>query len=166
MPSDLEKFLQQAAERLADKVGQAGAGRRPPAKKPPPRVAHPRTTAPANRPAQAEILDAGIVDASAGPDPLSKLDTRHIQTSTSQRPALATYISTADERMTSHVQHAVGHDVVELRDASKAVDAHISSEYHDTKKAARVNKIVSLLRQPDTLRAVVLANEIFNRRKW
>lgn len=162
MPNDLEKFLQQAAERLAEKVNQ---GQRPkrgspasPAQRPP------RNVRQAERaPLQPEILDAEIVDADLlGPDPLSDLDTRHLSTPSANRPKLARQIGMADERMADHVKHVTDHDLVHLRDASSALSAS-GGETSVEKRDMDVSPLIKMLRQPDSLRAAFIVGEIFKR---
>jgi hypothetical protein len=188
MSSDLEKFLQQAAERLAQKAnasggrGQAGGrgpgGGQQPKRRPAgstlppggPRRQEPTSQAGGGqRPAPtAEIIEAEVIDGDearrralreAGSDPLSTLDTR---------PALAQTISQADERMGSHLQQVFNHELTQLRAPSADLASGIAARSDATAgvpaKAQPANPIVAMLRNPDSLRAAFIASEIFKRR--
>ena len=173
MSSDLEKFLQQAAERLAQKTGskppvpgrpRPAAGMPRPQPSPPPKQAQAgRRLAP-----MAEIIDAEVLEGDdrraralreAGPDPLSMIDTR---------PSLAQSIGQADERMGEHVQHVFGHELPHLASAAKPLMG--SGQANQTDLATEVvfrkqfdNPLVAMLRSPDTLRAAFIVSEIFRR---
>lgn len=167
MPSDLERFLQQAAERLAEKVNK------PQRPKQPPKVATPRSVRQAERqrldPAavDAEILEADIPPAQPrslvanrrelGPDPLSNIDTR---------PGLAQGISQADERMEEHVHDQLDHDIMGLRDASGALSRDRTSDGTSevSKRRKTEHSIIGLLRNQETLKAAFIASEIFKRK--
>lgn len=179
MANDLERFLQQAAERLAEKVNQAqqpkqGARPQPPARAP----AEPRqdvrqeprrltpTPATLQRPAPAQmepnVVDAIVVETNRreqGPNPLSKLDTR---------PGLAQEISNADEEMAEHIRQELDHDIMNLKDASLALSGSSNEASHGRSKVSRrkhaVSPLIDMLRQPESLRAAFLASEIFRRK--
>lgn len=165
MPSDLERFLQQAAERLAEKVNQAQGAKRPPAPRPPRSVRQAERQRLDPDIVDAEILDEEIVPPKVarvsnrrelGPDPLSNIDTR---------PGLAQKISQADERMQEHVQDQLDHDIVQLRDASQALTRNnTSTEAQSSSRTPKPHAIIGLLRNPDTLKAAFIASEIFKRK--
>lgn len=164
MAGDLEKFLQQAAERLAQKVNQAQNPPRrpssPPPTTPPPRVRSAERAPPRFEP---EIVEAEIIDSLAnrrelGPDPLSNIDTR---------APLAREISLADEKMSDHLHEVFDHEVMHLKKAS----AGFSQSKSETDKSINlerrehsVSPLVDMLRQPATLRAAFIAGEIFKRK--
>ena len=82
MAGDLERFLQQAAERLAEKVNKPQGKRQPPKPKPPSVRAAERSRLNPDA-VDAEILEAEIIPPhpsenrrELGPDPLSNIDTR------------------------------------------------------------------------------------------
>ena len=145
MPSDLERFLQQAAKKLAEKST-------------PPRAAKPRNVRQAERaPIEAEVIDAEIIeleyaDPARGPNPLSNIDTR---------PELAQVISMADERMEEHI-----HDVFDHEPGSKQSDLTSSSiEASSISETGNGHaKLVEMLSRPETLRAAFIASEIFTRK--
>jgi hypothetical protein len=168
MAGDLERFLQEAADRLARKVKQAEVQARP---------ARPKPIRQAERaPVDPEILDAEIVEADVvppparpsrgtgsqsmrtpqrlareqGPNPLSNIDTR--------RP-LARSIDLADERMAEHVQEALGQDLPPLGDAT----ARDSGSQVERREQIH-SPLLAMLRQPETLRAAFIASEIFKRK--
>lgn len=162
MAGDLERFLQQAAERLKQKLEQAA----PPPQAPPPRA--PVRQAERARPVlNAEIIDAEILDTdlleksqrAMGSNPLSSLDTR---------PALAQHIGQTDERMKGHMQEVFSHDVMGLPQASDTLktggsnQTNVRSEV--TKRSHQVSPLVDMLRSADTLRAAFIAGEIFARK--
>ncbi len=162
MAGDLERFLQQAAERLKQKLEQAA----PPAPPPPPRA--PVRQAERARPVlNAEVIDAEILDVqpvdrterSLGPNPLSNLDTR---------PALAQQIGLADERMSGHVRDVFDHNVMGLKQASEALKGNSTNQTNIrsevTKRSHQVSPLVNMLRSSDTLRSAFIASEIFARK--
>ncbi len=153
MANDLERFLQQAAERLAQKAGNRGA----PAVRPSdslPSAARQQSS----HPPLAEVVTAEVVDNSsrlsnlreAGPDPLSTIDTR---------PALAQSISQSDERMLDHVHQVFDHQISNLRAASSTLSAQSSPANRPTE-----SPIVEMLRNPNSLRSAFIASEIFKRK--
>lgn len=153
MVNDLEKFLQQAAERLAQKAGNRGtAPARPSSPTPSPRPY-------SQRPPQAEVVTAEVIDTGSrlgnlresGPDPLSTIDTR---------PSLAQDISQADERMLDHVHQVFDHQLSNLKAASSSLDAQSSPHQN----RAVENPIVEMLRNPNSLRNAFIASEIFKRK--
>ena len=164
MAGDLERFLQQAAERLAQKVNQQNQSR--------PQPARPLPTRQAERaPLNPEIVDAEIIEAEivpdrmrreAGSNPLSTLDTR---------PGLAQQISQADESMAEHIHQALDHDLGQLGDASAALDktpgdnlleSQVSSQVDRREK--QISPMIAMLRNPDSLRAAFIASQIFDRK--
>ena len=170
--SDLEKFLQQAAQRMKERQQQAGGQPQRPQQPAQPQQQQParNQNRPQNRPiqpiAQAEIVDAQIVDnpRELGPDRLSSLDTR-------QGPG-TTNVSMADERMASHVQQVFDHNLGQLGHAPPMkVPEPKASSLEQTKQRTEVSVskqsvpwIIRLLQNPDTLRATFVASEIFKRR--
>lgn len=149
--SELEKFLQQAAERLAQKLNEVqqprqgqppkqagGAGQRPrgnqPASNLPPANSPPVAGRPQPRRPQSQRLSqtamrtaerippqAEIIEAEI----LSNLTPRELGpnplSSLDTRPALAQQISQADERMSGHVRDVFDHQVSQLRAPSGAL---------------------------------------------
>ncbi|MEM7478092.1 MAG: hypothetical protein AAF483_24155 [Planctomycetota bacterium] len=162
---DLEKFLQQAAEKLADTVNQGQPPQQQqqqqPRRQQQQQPRQPRNVRQAERaPLSEEIVEAEVIDAAlAGPDPISAIDTRHLDPAVTHRPELATNISQADERMTSHVQQVVDHDIVHIRDASDALDGTPGPTIVPKK-----NPIVEMLKSPDSIRKAFIASQIFQRK--
>lgn len=162
MAGDLEKFLQEAAERLAQRVNQSNA---PAEKRKPPRQVRQSERAPL----EPELVDAEIVDAEIvssgnprelGPNPLSNIDTRQ---------SLAQEVGRADEKMAEHIQDVLDHDVGRLGDASdgfsgagKQSSSKIASQVD--RREHMVSPLVDMLRRPETLRAAFIASEIFKRK--
>ncbi len=175
MPSDLEKFLQQAAERLAQKVNEgqrptqpkpASGGNQPPVARPQPSAGPSRPSRPATgstrsaerRPLQAEIVDAEIIEPQtnrreSGPNRLSNIDTR---------PGLAQQISQTDERMVEHMHDVFDHEVSNLRKPTGQGETEKSIDLQ--RRQQQVSPLVDMLRQPDSLRAAFIASEIFKRK--
>ncbi|MCR9296049.1 MAG: hypothetical protein NXI32_25315 [bacterium] len=165
MPGDLERFLQQAAERLAEKVRQSEQA----SAAPPPRRDAPKNIRQAERAGLEDLeptaVDAVIVEPKSAQDtnPLSQLDTRHLERKV--RPELAVEISLADEKMASHVQHVTSGDVVHLRDASSALqaDRSLDGRTQVRRRNLQVSPLVEMLRKPESLRAAFIASQIFDR---
>ncbi len=161
MAGDLERFLQQAAERLSEKVNQGQQPRRPQRPQPPVRQAERARLDP-------DIVDAEIVEAEMvqpasrrqlGPDPLSDIDTR---------APLAQQIGLADEKMAGHLQEAFEQEAPRLKQASNMLadgDGYESNDKSQVERRERsVSPLVDMLRQPQTLRAAFIASEIFRRK--
>ncbi|MCA9194808.1 MAG: hypothetical protein KDB03_23715 [Planctomycetales bacterium] len=168
--NDLERFLQQAAERLADKVnkaeGRKPAGRQKPPAPPtqsaqtPPPI---RTSIQGNRPAPARlaaepVIEASLVDARndrlAGPDPLSNIDTRHLQ---------STDVDSADKRMLGHMTEVFEHSMGAISaQPTNITSASIAPQVE--RKGKQTSALISMFRQPETLKAAFIASEIFRRK--
>lgn len=177
MASDLEKFLQQAAERLAQKVREAQQPpkQNQPAQQPPRRTdsRQPRSIRSAERLSQsqdmdsleADIVEAEIVDAR----PTSQRQQhRPKKSNIESRPGLAQDISQADERMADRMHDVFDHEVTKLRKASTALDANIQGETEKSidlqRRQLDASPLVSMLRHSDSLRAAFIASEIFKRK--
>lgn len=166
--NDLEKFLQQAAERLAKKLSEGQQPRpvRPPVTQhqPAPSVRAAERLPPRQDP---EIIEAELIETKratvrreAGPNRLSTIDTL---------PELAQDVSQADDRMKSHVKEVFDHEVSRLK-PSKAT-AQSNRTKVDINQATDLQRrnldespLVKMLRQPETLRAAFLISEIFKRK--
>lgn len=153
MANDLEKFLQQAAERLAQKAGNRAST-----------SARPSDSLPSSRqnaqPPRADIVTAEVIDSNdgrlgnlreSGPDPLSTIDTR---------PTLAQNISQADERMLDHVNQVFDHQLSNLKAASSSLSVPVPP----VPNRAVDNPIVEMLCNPNSLRNAFIASEIFKRK--
>jgi hypothetical protein len=175
MPNDLEKFLQQAAERLAQKSnaarGAAAGGQppRPPAQQRPNRPASPPPLRSQERRApMAEVLDADIIEAEvisdrrirdAGDDPFLSID---------NRPAMAAHIDQSDERMLEHVRQVFDHDLGQMRPAGEMLADRRSLNQTDqaievARRIEATHPLIRMLGSPDSLRAAFIASEIFRR---
>lgn len=163
MSNDLEKFLQQAAERLRDKMQQQQASGR--SGKPPARPVAPPPPPP--RPREPLSESAMSADRERGSDPLSSIDTRP-SVAHEMRPHLAQEVSQADEKMAGHLQQVFDHKISNLRSASDALQESTSAMTQPKPSAAPVigkgAQFLVMLRQPRTLQAAFLASEIFRRR--
>ncbi|QDV24097.1 hypothetical protein [Aureliella helgolandensis] len=177
MAGELERFLEQAARRLAEKIEQSqNPGRPAPRPRPQPTRQQERQRLDPDI-VDAEIVEAKVVSSNPrelGPDRLSKLDTRKKADSD---------VDQADERMSSHL-----HDVFDQDDVMHLQkDAHAlkpesntrssrSSVKHETspgevrstqgnnsvqRRNRSVSPMIEILRQPETLRAAFIAGEIF-----
>lgn len=171
MVNDLEKFLRQAAERLAAKMEQAQAGQRGQAgQAPPPRQRPSRQDE--RRMLNRDEMEPDVVDAiilddpnprGRGPNPLSKLDTRG---------AMPGSIDLTDERMDARMHDVFDHDVSQLKPASNTLqrrrlldpsstDSGRSEVQH---RLRDVSPLIAMLRSPDTLRSAFIASEVFQRK--
>ena len=164
MANDLEKFLQQAAERLKDKIQQQQAAQRP-QHTPPPRQRPPVV------PSHDEVIQATVVNPrELGDNPLSSIDTRP-PVGSERRPQLAPKIANRDELMTGHLHQVFDHPVSRLQNASTALAPTGGATADQTDRAIEVNRrdrmsspLLRMLRKPDTLRAAFIASEIFRRK--
>lgn len=164
MPTDLEKFLQQAAEKLAQKMQDTQAQQPARPQPAPQRTLQPATPSRPLQPArnEVEIIEAEVVSNSrlAGDNPLSTLDTRHNVSSNESRPTLARGVSDSDDRMAQHVQEVFEHQVTHIGRASSA----LSEGQAVVKRAPRSSALVAMLKNNETLKAAFIASELFKRK--
>lgn len=164
MAKDLEEFLRQAAERLANKVNQSSNPPKPPVRRTPQQSVRQAERAPI----EAEIVEADLIDES-GPNPLSDLDTRYRSRPVAPRTRSVSHgVDQADERMEGRLHQSLDHDMVQLRDASAALGGNSPNVAHSgstsvTRRDRQVSPLVTMLRNPQTLRAAFIAGEIFRR---
>lgn len=166
MSNDLEKFLQQAAERLKDKIQQSQSSQR--AQQAPPPIRSSQRLSQSNEP---QVIEATVVQPrQLGENPLSSIDTRP-SVGHDLRPHLAEDISQTDERAAGRVHQVFDHDVSTLPSASSALQTTATKSDDQTGSAVEVNRrgrmaspFLRMLRQPDTLRAAFIAGEIFRRK--
>ncbi len=173
MSNDLEKFLQQAAERLREKMKQAQApanqqSNRSQRSQPP---ALPRATRPfPPQVPQPPIVEAKVVGTlrESGPNPLSTLDTRpsigHVL-----RPKLASEISQADEKMAGHLQQVFDHKITNLRSPSEALqDGSVTNKeinvQNNNRRKDSIGPLLEMMRNPSSMRALFIASEILRRK--
>ena len=164
MSNDLEKFLQQAAERLRDKIQQSQPQQTPPPIRPSQRLSQSQTIEP-------QVIEARVVSPrQLGDDPLSSIDTRP-SVGHEMREHLAEEISLSDERLAGRVHQVFDHSVSTLPSASNALQGTAPKLADQTNTAVEVNRrgrmsspFLRMLRKPDTLRAAFIAGEIFRRK--
>jgi len=167
MSSDLEKFLQQAAERLRDKIQQSQQPQRSQQTPPPVKPRHQLSQSRANEP---RVIEATVVPRQLGDDPLSSIDTRP-SVAREMRNHLAENISQTDERVSGRMIQVFDHTVSTLPSASNALQSNAPKTADQTNSAVEVNRrgrmaspFLRMLRKPDTLRAAFIAGEIFRRK--
>jgi hypothetical protein len=183
--SDLEKFLQQAAERMKE--------RQQAAKQPQPQRQNqkqnqqqqqPRTSQPQSKKTQSapptsrqpqrksdqsayeqEVLEAQVVEESReqGSNRLSTLDTR-------AKPGTAS-VSMADERMAEHLHQVFDHSVGSFGNpiTQPPVSNVVANEQTNRKievetQLQDIHWVTKLLQDPESLRSAFIASEIFQRR--
>lgn len=164
MANDLERFLQQAAERLAEKMNQGrGSAQQPPEVERRPVRERERTS----RHLEAQVFDEDIIDAELleqpnrrelGPNPLSNLDTR---------PGLAQEIGMADERMAEHLRDVFDQKAARRTGGPRTMERGPGETEKKSELQRRdldVSPLVAMLRQPESLRAAFIAGEIFRRK--
>ncbi len=177
MANDLEKFLQQAAERLAKKVREAQqvpqrgeAPQEPPRRRDPQQPRSIRAAERQVRSLDADFSEPDIVEAEVVevPSIANRQPHRPRSSSIESRPGLAQKISLSDERMAGHVRDVFDHEVTQLGKASAALDANIKGETEKSidlqRRQLDVSPLVSMLRHSDSLRAAFIASEIFKRK--
>jgi hypothetical protein len=171
MSSDLEKFLQQAAERLRDKLQQGQQAQRPSSSSTQPPSPPRPTQRPTHRSNPSEVVEARVVRSlrESGPDPLSTIDTRP-SVGHDFNSNLAHEIGQADEKMAGHLHQVFDHRISNLPRASEALQAS-SPRTSQTDEPIGVDRrenlvspLIKMLRNPTTLRAAFLASEVFNRK--
>lgn len=166
--SELEKFLQQAAERLAEKLNDGPQRKSGKAATQRPRQSSVRSAERRPPPLEAEVIDAEIVPPSreqlrreAGPDRLSEIDTRR---------GLAEHISQADERMAAHVKDVFQHAVATVGQQPVAASRLPADQAQQvllsgtTKRLLPGAQLMAMLRQRGSLRTAFIASEIFKRK--
>lgn len=168
MAGDLERFLQEAAARLAEKVNQGQAkpqraqrpdGQRPRAQPPIRQVERNRRVLEADSVDDA-IVEAQLVDARTRRDskPLARID---------NRSSLSGGIDQADERMADHVHDALDHELGRLGQKPLERNRNPTLDEGRTDVMQRnysISPLIDVLRKPDSLRAAFIVGEIFKRR--
>jgi hypothetical protein len=157
MAGDLERFLQQAAERLRQKLEQANQPQ-PPARPPQPIRQAERARPVMHAEIVEEVVPASLVNPrEAGPNPLSDIDTR---------PEIVHQFTRMDERMAGG-RDTFEHSVARLKMSSSEM-GDVSSEITQSAgvrvRSKQSSPFVEMLRKPESLRAAFLASEIFARR--
>ena len=107
--SDLEKFLQQAAERMKERMREQQAGKPAPPRPAPVRQrerAAPRVEEP-------EILDAELVEARPVRQPVRQQSERFSAIS-QRKPPVTDNVDQADERMLEHMHQVFDHSLGQL----------------------------------------------------
>ncbi len=166
MSNDLEKFLQQAAERLKEKIQQSQPPQR--SQQTPPPI---RPSQRLSQSSEPRVIEATVVpQRQLGDDPLSSIDTRP-SVAHEMRNHLAEGISQSDERAAGRVHQVFDHNVSTLPNASNALQSNAPKSANQTNSAVEVNRrgrmaspFLRMLRKPDTLRAAFIAGEIFRRK--
>lgn len=167
MPNDLEKFLTQAAERLAEKL----QGRQP-ERQPPRRPQQPQSVRHTERQMQhyePEIADEDVLDAEL--IPMSQDERSHGPSRLSQigrSEAMANDASHADERMTERLERAFG---PRTKSSSEELTGSYRSVYDSESDVSSVtvhqrdrSPLVAMFGSPGTLKAAFIAGEIFRRK--
>lgn len=163
MADDLERFLQQAAERLANKMNQPQRQVPPPVKQKQPvrraerQIPQYEPEIPDDEILEAELIPPSQLERSAGPSRLSYIDTR---------PELAEEIGQTDERMVDHL-HEVFDPSDNLLGRTAAEDKAMrkNNDVTDvTKRKHDSSPMVEMFRNPGTLKAAFIAGEIFRRK--
>lgn len=187
--ADLEDFLRQAAERRKQRQqGQPGSQSIPTQ---PVRSAERARQAP--RPEsevfESELVEPDIVEPEIiEPEiiepnvikvrPAAASDARRNLADTTLPPMpkssrLSREIDQADEKMASHVKSALDHDLVKVGKQKKSKsrlakksDSMANQETHVDRshKVVLTNEILSMLRQPQSLKTAFIASEIFKRK--
>jgi hypothetical protein len=172
--SDLEKFLQQAAQRMKERQQAAGQQPRPmsppqaqqstpakPSARPPMRKEERQTAAYQDEVVEAEVVD--LTPRDQGPNRLSNLDTR-------AKPGTAN-VSMADERMTNRLQQVFDHNVGHLPKTAGQVQVSTVVANEQTNRKIEVETqrqdihwVTKLLQDPESLRSAFIASEIFKRK--
>ncbi len=166
--SDLEKFLQQAAERMKERMREQQQAAPRPAQRPKP-VRQAERAAP--RYEEPEVMDAELVD-SPPPRParmrsegLSQIDKRKSQVSDG--------VDQADERMSEHVHQVFDHSLgqLNLKPMTAINDVTPAGSSDQTNRSTEVDRrahmsspLTEVLRQSDSLRAAFIVGEIFKRK--
>lgn len=183
--NELEKFLQQAAQRMQERQqaaqqqarSQAPQMRQPSLTQQPPLAQQSSAKQSVNRPAlrreqaastsyEDDIVEAEIVDlipVEQGPNRLSKLDTR-------AKPGTAN-VSLADERLVEHLHQTFDHSVGKLAKATSQapVSTVVANEQTNRKIEVETQRqdihwVTKLLQDPESLRSAFIASEIFKQR--
>lgn len=173
--SDLERFLQQAAERMKQRMeGQAQASQapqqtRPKAKVKPPKQVPVRQAERANAPhveaeelLEAEIVDQPQVQSSSG---------EKFGNVANRKPPVTSAVDRADERMAERLQQKFDHSVGQIQQKSSSRPSFSESRAEQTNQAQEVQRrqesvspLISMLRNPDSLKAAFIVSEIFRRK--
>lgn len=163
--SDLEKFLQQAAERMKERTRQQQPGPRPSDTSKQPIRQKERAAPQVDEP---EILDAELVD--AAPAPKAKSLPRKLQSNIEKRKSpVSTNVDMADERMAQHLEQVFQHSVGQLGQQPINPGSRSTLGTGDlTNRSSEVDRrehmsspLIEVLRQPENLKAAFIVGEIF-----
>lgn len=172
--SDLERFLQQAAERMKQRMeGQAQASQapqqtRPKAKGKPPKQVPVRQAERANAPhvEVEELLEAEIVD-----QPQVQSSGEKFGNVANRKPPVTSAVDRADERMAERLQQKFDHSVGQIQQKSTSRPSFSEPRAEQTNQAQEVQRrqesvspLISMLRNPDSLKAAFIVSEIFRRK--
>lgn len=173
MAGDLERFLQKAAQHVAQQV-ELSKNLQAEAAQAAPRPSRRQERA-MNFRDDEEILEAELVEdvARRGPNPLSSIDTRR---------RLAQEISLADENMEQHLHDHFDGNVMNLRAASGALggtgspsgtpiggqpmggDGVVDQDSVVEQQQFEISPLIDMLRNPQTLKQAFIVSEIFARK--
>ncbi len=181
--ADLEDFLRKAAERRMQRQ-QGGGASRPVAPSPNPQSNQPpplrQDLAPYEEILEPEILEPEIIEpvviakpVRPAPPPQQRISDTPTTASTRNRPSnVSAGVDQADEKMASHVKSSLDHQIGKIDKRKKPGKLAKKSE-SVTNEITMVNRgqanivgedLLSMLRQPQTLKTAFIASEIFKRK--
>jgi hypothetical protein len=173
MMSDLEKFLQQAAQRMRERMEQQQQARPPQAPTPSAQQPAPRSPVQPNkkkkqpnqqakqrRPDQADqVVEAQLVDdRRAGPNRMSSLDTRAAPISAS--------VHMADERMAGHLHQTFDHQIGQLGSTGPLSSSSNQPSVASDGSRLSAHPIFEALQSPQSLRSAVILSELLQRKHF
>jgi len=165
--SDLEKFLQQAAERMKERMREQQAGQNPPQR--PVTVRQAERAAP--RVEEPEILEAELIEPSP-PRKSKGIERKRLSKIDQRKPPVSQNVDLADERMTQHLQEVFDHSLGQLgQKPAPTGNSNASAASDLTNKSSEVDRreqvtspLIEVLRQPENLKAAFIVGEIFRRK--
>ena len=167
--SDLEKFLQQAAERLRERLQEQQRSQPPPPR--PVRQAERSTF----RYEEVEDEEDDLVEAELSERRKTPLPDRseRFGSVAARRPPVTDNVDQADERMSDHLHQAFDHalgqinprQVVQVNTATAARDQSQTGRSSEVQRSEElVSPLISILRHSSSLRAAFIVSEIFKRK--
>lgn len=180
--SDLEKFLQQAAERMKERMREQQGGKKQAGKKQggkqqggqqplqrPVSVRQSERAAP--RAEEPEILEAEIVEPSL---PKSRQQrSEQIGNIRQRKPPVTENVELADERMAERMHQVFDHNLGQLsqnkmtavNNASPAASLGLTNQSSEVdRREQATSPLIEVLRQPENLKAAFIVGEIFKRK--
>lgn len=172
--SDLERFLQQAAERMKQRMeGQGQAPQSAQQALPKAQGKQPKQV-PVRQAERADSTYAEVeelVEAEIVEQPSVQSSGKKFGNVSKRKPPVTSGVDQADERMAQRLQQKFDHSVGQIQQKAASRPAFSEARAEQTNQAQEVQRrqdsvspLISMLRDPDSLKAAFIVSEIFRRK--